>query len=54
LATRILDVPRMTRILAGWPDDPRAIEDDGQLYRVSLLRALHVGQYLSWIEGGNR
>ncbi len=54
LVTRILDVPRMKRILAGWPDDPRAVEDDGQLYRVSLLRALHVGQYLSWIEGGNR
>ncbi|KJV10981.1 hypothetical protein VZ95_01375 [Elstera litoralis] len=54
LATRILDVPRMKRILAGWPDDPRAVEGDGQVYRVSLLRALHVGQYLSWIDGGNR
>jgi asparagine synthase (glutamine-hydrolysing) len=54
LATRILDVPRMKHILAGWPDDPRAVEGDGQLYRVSLLRALHVGQYLRWIDGGNR
>ena len=54
LVTRILDVPRMKRILAGWPDDPHAVEDDGQLYRVSLLRALHVGQYLSWIEGANQ
>lgn len=54
LVTRILDVPRMKRILAGWPDDPRAVDGDGQLYRVSLLRALHAGQYLSWIEAGNR
>ncbi|PWC52992.1 hypothetical protein TSO221_12240 [Azospirillum sp. TSO22-1] len=54
LAGRILDLPRMKRILAGWPDDPHAVEGSGVLYHSTLMRALHLGRYLRWVEGGNQ
>lgn len=54
LASRILDLPRMRRMLADWPDDPRAVKGSGIPLRYWLLHSLHVGQYLRWIEGGNQ
>lgn len=54
LARRLLDVARMREILATWPDDPAAVEGEGLIYRTLLARALHVGQYLAWIDGSNR
>ncbi|HYD68964.1 asparagine synthase-related protein [Azospirillum sp.] len=53
LASRILDVPRLKRLLDSWPDDSGQIEGDGSQYRVMLLRALHTGQFLRWVDGGN-
>lgn len=50
LATRVLDVPSMRRLLEEWPADA---EKAGVNYLSVLYRGLHYGQYLRWIEGGN-
>lgn len=54
LAGKLLDLPGMKEILASWPDDPAAVGGDGRLYRTKFFRALHVGQFLGWLDGGNR
>ncbi len=53
LASRLLDVPRMKRILDNWPQDAQAAEDRRQEIRVAFGRGLHVGQFIRWVEGGN-
>lgn len=52
LSARILDVARMKRLAADWPADP-AKAGFGD-YGAVLYRGLHVGQFLRWLEGGNR
>lgn len=42
----------MKRLAADWPADP-AEAGFGE-YGAVLNRGLHVGQFLRWIEGGNR
>lgn len=52
LASRVLDVERMKRLLADWPaDGATATFHD---YGAVLSRGLHFGQFLRWIEGGNQ
>jgi len=56
LASRLLDIPRLKGIIDRWPKDGGAVlhdGSDGTLFRVTLLRALHLGRYLRWVEGGN-
>lgn len=50
LANRLLDLPRMKRMMEDWPaDETRA----GPAYMAVLHRGLHCGQFLRWLEGGN-
>jgi asparagine synthase (glutamine-hydrolysing) len=53
LAARILDLPRLKALLDDWPADAEAAARRGPAYSGMLPRALHVGQFLRWVEGGN-
>jgi asparagine synthase (glutamine-hydrolysing) len=53
LASRLIDVPRMKRILEKWPKDAQSAEDRRQEVRVAFGRGLHVGQFIRWVEGSN-
>ncbi|WP_372088286.1 asparagine synthase-related protein (plasmid) [Tistrella mobilis] len=53
LASRILDVDRMRRLMTGeWPTDA-ASTGFGE-YGAVLHRGLHYGQFIRWAEGGNQ
>jgi asparagine synthase (glutamine-hydrolysing) len=53
LARRLLDVPRLKRLMAQWPKDEQAAEGRLGEYRLALAGGLHVGRFIRWIEGGN-
>lgn len=53
LASRLLDVPRLKRLVARWPKDADEAERRRNEYKVMLSRSLHVGQFIRWVEGGN-
>lgn len=51
LANRLLDVPRLRKLMAEWPDSAEAASP---AYFAVLHRGLHYGSYFRWLEGGNR
>jgi asparagine synthase (glutamine-hydrolysing) len=51
-AQRLLDIPRLKRLLDDWPKDERAAHARGLEYRLALARAVHVGNFICWVEGG--
>lgn len=53
LASRLIDVPRLKRLISEWPADANAAEERLLEYRLGLDRAIHVGQFIRWVEGGN-
>ena len=53
LASRLIDVARLKRLIAEWPNDASAAEVRASEYRLGLDRAVHVGQFIRWVEGGN-
>ena len=53
LASRLLDLPRMKRILDNWPKDAQAAEARVGEIRQGLARGVHVGRFIRWVEGGN-
>ncbi len=53
LASRLIDLPRLKRLLAEWPQDARTAQARMREYRYGLDRAVHVGQFIRWVEGGN-
>ena len=53
LASRLIDVPRLKRLIGEWPKDMYEAEDRMKEYRLGLDRAVHVGQFIRWVEGGN-
>jgi asparagine synthase (glutamine-hydrolysing) len=53
LARRMLDLPRLKRLMAQWPKDEQAAEYRFGEYRLALAGALHVGRFIRWVEGGN-
>ncbi len=53
LASRLLDVPRMKRILDDWPKDAQAAQARQSEVRFAFERGVHVGQFIRWVEGGN-
>jgi asparagine synthase (glutamine-hydrolysing) len=54
LASRLLDVPRLKRLMAEWPSDEQAAEARWMDYQAALCRGIHVGRFICWVEGGNR
>jgi asparagine synthase (glutamine-hydrolysing) len=53
MARRLLDVPRLKRLMAQWPKDEQAAEQRNGEYRFALARGVHVGRFVRWVEGGN-
>lgn len=53
MARRLLDLPRMKRLLDEWPKDEQTAERRKREYKYALARGVHIGQFIRWIEGGN-
>ena len=53
LASRLLDLPRLKRMIAEWPEDDNEAERRRGEYRLALARGVHVGRFIRWVEGGN-
>lgn len=53
LASRLIDVARLKDLLAHWPEDEYAAECRRKDYKLALSRAVHVGRFIRWVEGGN-
>jgi asparagine synthase (glutamine-hydrolysing) len=53
LASRLVDMPRLKQLIVDWPSDARAAEEHMPAYRLALDRAVHVGQFIRWVERGN-
>jgi asparagine synthase (glutamine-hydrolysing) len=52
LATELIDIAHLRTVLAALPTDARVAEPDRYLYGRQLEFALHVGQFLVWVENG--
>lgn len=53
LAGRLIDVARLKRLYSEWPQDAHVAETRRREYGLGLDRAIHVGQFIRWVEGGN-
>lgn len=53
LARRLLDLPRLKRLMDQWPKDANEAEKRGGEYRLALARGVHVGRFIRWVEGRN-
>lgn len=54
LASRMLDVPRIRRIMETWPADPEEALRTQWFTKHRMFRALHAGRFIRWLEGGNQ
>ena len=53
LASELLDLPRLERLLAQWPQRQEEAQDVFA-YRHLISRAIHTGRFIRWVEGANR
>ena len=53
LASRLLDLPRLKRLMDQWPKNEIAAEARKKEYKFALARGVHVGKFIRWVEGGN-
>ena len=53
LARRLIDLPRLKRLMAQWPKDENEAERRKGDYCLALARGVHVGRFIRWVEGGN-
>ncbi len=53
LARRLLDLPRLKKLMAEWPKDNHAAEPRQRDFHLALDRGIHVGRFIRWVEGGN-
>ena len=53
LASRMLDIPRLRRLLDDWPKDEQAAQLRSRDYQRVFARGIHVGRFIRWVEGGN-
>jgi asparagine synthase (glutamine-hydrolysing) len=53
LARRMLDLPRLKRLVEQWPADEQAAEKRSYEFRLALDRGVHIGRFIRWVEGGN-
>jgi asparagine synthase (glutamine-hydrolysing) len=53
LARRLIDLPRLKRLIAQWPKDEHAAEARKFEYRTTLTRGIHIGRFIRWVEGNN-
>jgi asparagine synthase (glutamine-hydrolysing) len=52
-ARRLIDLPRLKRLMAQWPKDEDTAEMRREEFRFALARGVHVGRFVRWVEGGN-
>ena len=52
-AARILDIPRLRKLIADWPTDGWERNDIAMSYRSALLRGISAGHFLRKASGGN-
>jgi asparagine synthase (glutamine-hydrolysing) len=53
LASRLIDLPRLKRLVTHWPKDEREAQTRYPEYCLALTRAVHIGRFVCWVEGGN-
>jgi asparagine synthase (glutamine-hydrolysing) len=53
LASRLLDLPRLKRLIRDWPSGDWNRPDIVTNYRFALLRAVSAGRFIRSVEGGN-
>ena len=53
MARRLIDLPRLKRLLDQWPKDEHAAQWRSREFRMVLARGVHVGRFIRWVEGGN-
>src|SRR5262249_25847269 len=53
LASRLLDLARLKRLVSRWPEDERAALAQAGDYMTVLPRAIHIGRFILWAENGN-
>lgn len=54
LASRLLDLPRLRRLVDAWPTEGWRRPNIVANYRFALLRAISVGKFIRSVEGGNQ
>jgi asparagine synthase (glutamine-hydrolysing) len=53
LAQRLIDLPRLKRLMSQWPKTEQGAQSRREEYGLALTRAVHVGRFIRWVEGGN-
>jgi asparagine synthase (glutamine-hydrolysing) len=53
LASRLIDLPRLRRLVDQWPADEKAAQARIPEYKLVLARGIHIGRFIRWVEGGN-
>jgi asparagine synthase (glutamine-hydrolysing) len=53
IASRLIDLPRLKRLMREWPANAQAAEGRKREYRLALWRGINVGRFIRWVEGGN-
>jgi asparagine synthase (glutamine-hydrolysing) len=53
LASRLLDLPRLKRLMSQWPKDANQAERRSAEFQLALARGVHVGRFIRWVEGSN-
>lgn len=55
MAHRLLDLPKMRQLVEEWPEEGDwQSQQQIEKYRLFLQRGMMVGNYVRWVEGGNR
>jgi asparagine synthase (glutamine-hydrolysing) len=52
-ARRLIDIPRLKRLFDKWPADEHEAERRRVEYRLAFARAIDMGRFIRWVEGGN-
>lgn len=53
LAKKLLDLPRLKRLLDDWPKDEHCAQRRQNDYKLAFPKAMHIGRFIKWVEGGN-
>ena len=53
LARRLIDLPRLKRLMNEWPANEHMAEKRQSHLRSALSRGVHIGRFIRWVEGGN-
>jgi asparagine synthase (glutamine-hydrolysing) len=54
LAAEMLDLPRLKALVDNWPADGAAANVNRLDYEYFLTRAIHMGRFIRWLDGGNQ